>query len=57
VIFSSFAVFRPGIAADWDSGRPELFCDEILADVGDSYALIAARSGRTPMMLMTRVRL
>jgi hypothetical protein len=26
-------------------------------DVWDDYALIAARSGRTPMMFMTRVRL
>ena len=57
VIFLSFVVFRSGIAADWDTGRPGLFCNGIRADVGGSYALIAAMSGRTPMMFKTRVRL
>jgi hypothetical protein len=33
------------------------FCDRIRAHVGDDYALIAAMSGRMPMMFMTRVRL
>ena len=39
------------------SSRPGLFRNGGRTHVGGDYALIAARSGWTPMMFMTRVRL
>ncbi len=44
-------------APDANSGRLGRLCDRIRAHVCDDYALIAAMSGWTPMMFITRVRL
>jgi hypothetical protein len=40
-----------------DSSHPGRLCNGKLLRVGGYYALIAAMSGWTPMMFMTRVRL
>jgi hypothetical protein len=48
---------RLEVAADADSGRLGRFCNGRRPHVEGNYALNAARSGGTPIMFMTRVRL
>ena len=50
-------LFLSGSASDADFSRPGRFCNSGRTHVGGDYALIAAMSGWTPMMFMTRVRL
>jgi hypothetical protein len=52
--FRGFSVWK---APDAVFNRLGWLCDRIRAHVCDDYALIAARTGWTPMMFMTRVRL
>jgi hypothetical protein len=56
-IFCGLTVFRTGSAADKDSSHPGRFCNGRLLRVGGDYALIAAMSGWTPKIFITRVRL
>jgi hypothetical protein len=55
--FSGFGGFPTVCAADADSSRAGQFFDSGRPHVGDNYARITARTGWTPMMFMTRVRL
>ena len=54
---AEIATFLPGSAPNADSCLPGRLCDQIRAQLCDDYVLIAARSDRTPIMFMTRVRL
>ena len=56
-LFPDVASFPTVGAADADSSRPGQFFNSRQPHVGGDYALIAAMSGWTPMMFMTRVRL
>jgi hypothetical protein len=57
VVFPDVATFPTSGAADTDFRRPGQFFNNRQPHVGGDYALIAAMSGWTPMMFMTRVRL
>ena len=57
VIFPDLAAFPTVGAADADSSRTGQFFNSGQPHVGGNYARIAARTGWTPMMFMTRVRL
>ena len=55
--FPDVAAFPTVGAADADSSRPGRLSNSGQPHVGGDYALIAAMSGWTPMMFLTRVRL
>ena len=55
--FRVWRFFLSGSAPNADSSHPERFCNGRRMHVSVDYARIAARSGWTPMMFMTRVRL
>jgi len=57
VIFRRLVALLSGSASDEDCSRPGRFCNGRRTHVGGDYAFIAAMSGWTPMMFMTRVRL
>jgi hypothetical protein len=57
VILPSLVGFLSGSASEAGSIGPERFGNGRRPHVGGDYALIAAMSGWTPMMFMTRVRL
>jgi len=55
--FSGFGGFPTAGAGDADCSHAGQFFNGGQPDVGGDYARIAAVSGWTPMMFMTRVRL
>ena len=55
--FPDVAAIPTVSAADADSSPPGQFFNNNIRNVGGDYALIAAMSGWTPVMFMTRVRL